>query len=132
MVVFEIRTTRRCQLVDITEEVVEVIEESGVEEGIAVIFSPHTTGGIVINEKADPSVVEDISTKLSKIIDPQDPDYRHSEGNSDSHIKSSVVGASESVIIQNRRPLLGTWQGIFFAEFDGPRPRKIFVKIIPG
>lgn len=132
MILFEIRTTKRCELIDITDRVTEAIRESGVESGIALIYSPHTTAGITINENADPSVVEDIAMKLSKIITPKDPDYRHTEGNSDSHIKSSVVGASESVIIQNGKPLLGTWQGIFFAEFDGPRPRKVFIKIIPG
>ncbi len=132
MVVLEVRTTKRCQLLEITDMVTGAIEESGVKNGIAVIYAPHTTAGIVINENADPSVEQDISMKLSKVVDERDPDYRHTEGNSDSHIKASIVGPSQSIIIQNGRPLLGTWQGIFLAEFDGPRPRKVFVKVIEG
>ncbi len=132
MKVLEIRTRKRCEFVDITKEVIETVEESGVKDGIVTIYSPHTTAGVTINEKADPSVVEDMATKLSKLIDPMDPDYRHTEGNSDSHIKTSIVGASETILVEKGRPLLGTWQGIFFAEFDGPRSRKVFVKVIPG
>ena len=131
MTCLSVQTRQRCEFVDITGEVANTVRESGVTDGIVLIYCPHTTAGITINENADPSVIRDITIKTSKIIDHSDPDYRHGEGNSDSHIKSSLVGASEMVIVENGRMVLGTWQGIFFAEFDGPRSRKVFVKIIP-
>jgi secondary thiamine-phosphate synthase enzyme len=118
--------------VDITDEVTEAVRESGVSDGILFVYCPHTTAGITINENADPSVPHDITMKTGKLIDRRDPDYRHGEGNSDGHIKSSLVGASEMVIIENGELVLGTWQGVFFAEFDGPRSRNVFLKIIPG
>lgn len=132
MIHLKIKTNKRCELVDITERVSQAVKSSGVTDGIALIYSPHTTAGITINENADPSVIYDISMKLSKLVSHDDIDYRHSEGNSDSHIKSSIIGASEVVIIEGGRPVLGRWQGIFFAEFDGPRSRDVFIKIIPG
>jgi secondary thiamine-phosphate synthase enzyme len=132
MLRINIRTHQRCELVDITHEVTNAIKENEVTDGILLIYCPHTTAGITINENADPSVPGDIKMKTSKLIEHRDPEYRHMEGNSDSHIKSSLIGASEIVIIKNRKPVLGTWQGIFFAEFDGPRSRNVFLKIIPG
>lgn len=130
MFFIDIRTDRRSQLVDITRQVEEAIMESGIRDGIALVYSPHTTAGITINENADPSVISDISNKLRKLIDENDPDYRHMEGNSDSHIKTSLVGSSEMVIIEDGRLVLGRWQGIFLAEFDGPRSRRVYVKVI--
>ena len=117
---------------DITDDVAKAVRKIRISDGILLIYCPHTTAGITINENADPSVLTDINLKTSKFIDHNDPDYRHGEGNSDSHIKSSFFGASETVIIERGKLVLGTWQGIFFAEFDGPRNREIFLKIIPG
>ncbi|MEE9165217.1 MAG: secondary thiamine-phosphate synthase enzyme YjbQ [Nitrospinota bacterium] len=132
MTTLKIRTQYRCEFVDITQAITKAVRGSGISDGILAIYCPHTTAGITINENADPSVLNDINLKTSKFIDHNDPDYRHGEGNSDSHIKSSFFGASETVIIERGKLVLGTWQGIFFAEFDGPRNREIFLKIIPG
>ena len=115
-------------LVDITSEVTEAIRESGVLEGICVVFCPHTTAAVTINENADPDVKTDFISGLDKAL-PDLPTFQHSEGNSDAHIKSSVVGASELIIVKAGKPLLGTWQGIYFCEFDGPRSRKFYVKV---
>ena len=124
-----VRTTSRVELVDITDKVEEVVSESKVESGVYMVYAPHTTAGITINENADPSVVRDIIQKLNKLI-PFDDNYSHGEGNSAAHIKSSIIGASGSIIIQDGSLKLGTWQGIYFCEFDGPRTRKVWVKII--
>jgi secondary thiamine-phosphate synthase enzyme len=123
-----VKTRRRNELIDITSEIRALIEESGVSEGICRIFVPHTTAAVTINEKADPAVAEDISRTLEKII-PAGWGYGHAEGNSDSHIKASLIGASETLIISGGRPLLGTWQAVFFCEFDGPRSRRCVVRI---
>jgi len=130
METFNVSTRSRSQLTDISSQVGEIIANSGVEEGIAVVYTPHTTAAITINENADPSVPGDISGKMDDVIEKGDPQYRHAEGNSDSHIKSSLFGCSEHLIIRNGRPVLGTWQGIFFCEFDGPRTRKVHVQVI--
>jgi secondary thiamine-phosphate synthase enzyme len=129
MKVLDLRTNARTQFVDITARVIEAVSLSGVSEGIAVVYCPHTTAGITINESADPSVVGDILEKLSQLA-PEHDGYRHAEGNSDAHIKASLVGSSATVIIHASKLVLGTWQGIFFCEFDGPRSRKFMVKII--
>jgi len=129
---FTIRTRRRNEFVDITDEVAACVRESGVHEGMAVVYCPHTTAGITINENADPDVTTDLEMKMAKIIGRSDPDYRHMEGNSDSHLKSTLTGASETIIISGGRLRLGTWQGIYFAEFDGPRTRSVYVKIMEG
>jgi secondary thiamine-phosphate synthase enzyme len=115
--------------VDITSEIQQVIDEAGIKNGICCLYVPHTTAGITINEGADPSVVSDIQRTLSKLI-PNNLNYSHMEGNSDAHIKSTVVGASKTVIIDDGKLLLGTWQSIFFCEFDGPRHRRVLVKLI--
>lgn len=125
---FTVSTKSRNQLIDITSEVTGVIRESGVSDGACIVFTPHTTAGITINENADPSVKSDISMKLSDVID-QDSRFRHMEGNSDSHIKSSLIGCSEYIIVEGGRPVLGTWQGIMFCEFDGPRSRRVHVQV---
>lgn len=126
---FTVKTAKREQLVDITAEVMEIISKSRVNSGICVLYVPHTTAAITINENADPSVRVDIEETLSKLV-PYGKGYRHLEGNADSHIKSTLVAPSITLIIENGRPVLGTWQGIFFCEFDGPRTRKVHVKII--
>ncbi len=124
-----IKTSQRNEFIDITERIMDAVYNSEVNSGIAVVYTPHTTAGITINENADPSVRKDIVEFLSKKI-PYHGDYRHLEGNADAHIKSSLVGCSEIVIIENGKILLGTWQGIFFCEFDGPRRREVWIKII--
>lgn len=127
-----VRTTTRCEFRDITDEVAEAVRASGVADGVAVVYCPHTTAGITINENADPSVVSDFTKKTSALIERDYAGFTHSEGNSDAHIKSSLVGASETVIISGGRLELGTWQGIYFAEFDGPRTRSVLVKVMAG
>ena len=124
-----IKTRTRTEFVDITSEIQQVIDEAGIKNGICCLYIPHTTAGITINEGADPSVVSDIQRTLSKLI-PNNLNYSHMEGNSDAHIKSTVVGASKTVIIDDGKLLLGTWQSIFFCEFDGPRHRRVLVKLI--
>ncbi|MEJ2715595.1 MAG: secondary thiamine-phosphate synthase enzyme YjbQ [Deltaproteobacteria bacterium] len=120
METLQVRSQSRIQFLDITAQVRDVITGSGVREGMAVVYVPHTTAGVTINEAADPSVVQDITAQLSQLV-PYKASYKHAEGNSDAHIKSSLVGSSVHLIVSNGVPLLGTWQGIFFCEFDGPR-----------
>jgi len=122
-------STPRKDFYDITAQVRESVSKSGVSDGIAVVYCPHTTAGITINENADPDVVFDLLLGLEKAF-PDRPEFRHSEGNSTAHLKASTVGASETVIINNGRLVLGTWQSIYFCEFDPPRNRKFYVKIV--
>jgi secondary thiamine-phosphate synthase enzyme len=123
-----VKTNRRNELIDITADVEAAVANSGIGTGTVVVFCPHTTAGITINENADPDVVHDMLRTLDRLI-PQDPTYRHAEGNSDAHVKCSLVGASETVLIQNGKMKLGTWQGLYFCEFDGPRRRQVHVHI---
>jgi len=123
-----IPTRNQTEFVDITSEIQAVVSQSGVKEGICHIFVPHTTAGITINEGADPSVKRDILSQLNKII-PFQSNYQHREGNSPAHIKASLVGSSQTAFIEQGRLVLGTWQSIYFCEFDGPRQRQIIVKI---
>ena len=116
-------------MIDITDMVQKQIKESGVSDGICVCYVPHTTAGITINEGADPAVCQDIIDKLSELV-PRKYGYKHLEGNADSHIKATIVGSSVTVIIDKGRLILGTWQRIFFCEFDGPRTRRVYIKII--
>lgn len=125
----QVKTRARQQFVDITGLVADVVRRSGLQEGLATIFVPHTTAGITINEAADPSVVSDIQQQLGRLV-PCSSQYQHREGNSDAHIKSSVVGSSVHLIVSNGSLVLGTWQGIFFCEFDGPRTRKVFIQLM--
>ncbi len=127
----EIKTNRRMEMVDVTGTVREIVRKAGIRNGICVLYVPHTTAAITINENADPSVRRDISRTLAKLV-PAGAGYEHLEGNADSHIKATMVGPSETLIITNGDILLGTWQGIFFCEFDGPRRRKMFIKIVEG
>ena len=126
-----VRTRSRTELVDITGPLVRLLRESMVTDGLMVIFVPHTTAAVTINENADPSVQQDILTDLNRLIPLKGP-YRHTEGNSDAHIKSTLLGASQTIFIQEGKLALGTWQGVYFCEFDGPRSRKVWVKIIPA
>ena len=129
METFSVSTNQRTELVDISGKVKNAISDSGINEGFAVIYTPHTTAAITINENADPSVKSDIKLKIDDVID-NDPRFRHAEENSDSHIKSSLFDCSEHIIVDGGRPVLGTWQGIFFCEFDGPRSRKVHVQVV--
>jgi secondary thiamine-phosphate synthase enzyme len=132
--VYEIslKTTGRNQFIDITNQVESIVLQSGVKNGICVIYAPHTTAAITINENADPTVRKDIISSLDKIVPWREPFYEHAEGNSAAHIKSSLIGCSQTVIVQAGKLLLGTWQGIYFCEFDGPRTRRVLVKVIEG
>lgn len=126
-----IQTTKPQQFINITNKVADEVKKSNVRDGIAVVYVPHTTAGVTINESADPDVVKDMISALDKTY-PVHGDYLHFEGNSHAHIKASLMGSSCTVIIQDGKLLLGTWQGIYFCEFDGPRNRKFYVKIIEG
>jgi len=127
--IFSVKTSGRTELVDITTKIAKLVKESGISEGLCMLYVPHTTAAVTINESADPSVKGDILMVLNQII-PWDADYKHMEGNSPAHVKSTLVGASELVAIENSALVLGTWQGLFFCEFDGPRTRKVHVRII--
>jgi secondary thiamine-phosphate synthase enzyme len=128
---FSVKTSASVQLINIDGQVNEIIRESGVSEGICVVFVPHTTAGVTINENADPDVVRDMVMEINKVI-PLSDSYRHSEGNSAAHIKSSLVGPSITILIENGRPVFGTWQSLYFCEFDGPRQRTCYVKVMAG
>ena len=128
---FPVRTSSHTQMVDITDQVQKIVTDSGVKEGICVIFVPHTTAAVTINENADPDVQTDFMKEISKIV-PWEDGYRHMEGNSAAHLKSSMMGFSETVIIEQGRLLLGTWQGVYFLEYDGARNRRVYVKILEG
>jgi len=125
----QVRTARRTELVDITDKIQQVVSKSKVKDGICFISVPHTTAGITINENADPSVKQDILNLLNKLV-PEGRGYTHAEGNADSHIKSSILGNCLHMFIEDGQLCLGTWQGIFFAEGDGPRSREVWIKII--
>ena len=127
--IHKVKTRSQTELIDITSEIQELVRISGIDNGICMLFVPHTTAAVTINESADPSVKADILMVLNTVI-PWKAEYRHLEGNSPAHVKSSIIGPSELLAIENGRLVLGTWQGIFFCEFDGPRTRKIHVKFI--
>ena len=126
---FQISTHKRCEMIDITDKIQSFIAKGGIKDGQVLVFCPHTTAAITINENADPSVVDDILLTLEELIPQHRRGYRHSEGNSDAHVKSSLVGTSETLIVKNGSLVLGTWQGIYFCEFDGPRTRQVQVQI---
>lgn len=126
---FEVKTNKQAEFINITKKINECIFKSDIIEGICVVFVPHTTAGITTNENADPDVVKDMIFEINKIV-PFDDKYKHIEGNSAAHIKSSFMGVSQTYIIENRSVKLGTWQGIYLTEFDGPRNRKVYVKIM--
>lgn len=124
-------TTAREGFTNVTAEVARAIAKSGVDEGLCVVYCPHTTAGITINENADPDVVRDMLLGLDRAF-PDRAEFRHAEGNSSAHLKASCVGSSATVIVHDGRPVLGTWQGIWFCEFDGPRERRCVVKVVEG
>jgi secondary thiamine-phosphate synthase enzyme len=126
-----VETHSRVEMIDITESVQKAVREEKIEKGICLVYTPHTTAAITINENADPDVPRDIIAALDRAV-PLSANYRHAEGNSAAHVKSSLVGASELVVIENGRLVLGTWQSVFFCEFDGPRTRKFLVSFIAG
>ncbi len=126
---FSVTTRSRTELVDITCEVTNIVRASGIDEGICVVYIPHTTAAVTINENADPSVTADIIHSLDKIIPWNDPAYTHMEGNSAAHVKSSFLGCSASVIVKEGKLLLGVWQGVYFCAFDGPRERKVYARV---
>jgi secondary thiamine-phosphate synthase enzyme len=128
---FGVRTRSRTSFTDITRAVEKAVAELGVTNGAVLVYVPHTTAAVTINESADPDVVRDIEAKLSELVPPDDR-YRHTEGNADAHIKSSVIGCSETVLVKDGQLVLGTWQGVFFCEFDGPRSRRVIVGSVSG
>jgi secondary thiamine-phosphate synthase enzyme len=129
--ILTVKTRSRTELIDITSDVSQLVRKSGIEAGLCLLYVPHTTAAVTINESADPSVKSDIMMILNQIV-PWEAKYRHMEGNSPAHVKSTMVGASELVAVENGSLVLGTWQGIFFCEFDGPRTRKIHVRLLKG
>ena len=126
-----IETSQRLEFVDITSQIEDIVKKSKITDGLVCLFVPHTTAALTLNENADPSVKSDMRYKLNSLI-PKNDNYAHSEGNSDSHLKSSLFGPDLTLIISDSRPVLGTWQGVYFCEFDGPRNRNIYIKIIKG
>jgi secondary thiamine-phosphate synthase enzyme len=124
-------SAQRKDFYNVTPQVREAISKSGVKDGIAVVYCPHTTAGVTINENADPDVTRDVGLGLDKAF-PDRAEFRHAEGNSAAHLKATAVGSSAAIIIENGKPLLGTWQGVYFCEFDPPRSRKYYVKVISG
>jgi len=127
--ILSVKTREVTELIDVTSDINELIQKSGIDQGLCMLYVPHTTAAVTINESADPSVKTDILMILNKLI-PFEANYRHLEGNSAAHIKSTLVGSSALIAIENRRLALGTWQGVFFCEFDGPRSRKLHVRIL--
>ncbi len=125
----KIKTNQKEELLDITPIIKDAVKSSGIDNGFCIVYVPHTTAGVTINENADPSVKEDMIRTLRKIV-PDSLKYTHAEGNSPAHIKASLIGSSVEILIEKRTPVLGTWQGIFFCEFDGPRQRHIYIKVL--
>lgn len=127
---FHLRTKERSQMIDITEQVHSILRQAGALEGLVIVYCPHTTAGITINEGADPDVARDILQHLNELFPWDHPQYRHGEGNSAAHLKASMIGTSQSIPFVEGNMVLGTWQSIFFCEFDGPRQRTFFVKVV--
>ena len=124
-----IKTGKRIELIDLTDKVQAIVSKSGIKEGICVVYSPHTTAAVIITENADPSVQKDVLAKLNKLAPVNASEYTHLEGNSDSHIKSAIIGNSRTIIVKDGKLLLGVWEGCMFAEFDGPRNRNLIISI---
>ena len=128
--ILTVKSESKTELIDVTSEVQKLVQEAGLTDGVCMLYVPHTTAGVTINESADPSVKADIMMVLNKIV-PWEAGYRHSEGNSPAHVKSTLIGASELVAVEDGKLVLGTWQGVFFCEFDGPRNRKLHLRFLP-
>lgn len=131
MIEIAVKSGKRCELIDITSLVREAVAKSGVKEGLCTVYCPHTTAAITINENADPDVKRDITEALKRLV-PENAGYSHAEGNSDAHIKAALMGNSRTVLVQNGKLLLGQWEGVMLLEADGPRQRKLLIKIIKG
>ncbi|GAC1621520.1 MAG: secondary thiamine-phosphate synthase enzyme YjbQ [Candidatus Acidiferrum sp.] len=129
MQVLRVKTSRRTHLVDVTEEVQSLVSASQISEGICYVYVPHTTAAVMINEHADPDVAADMEDAFDRLVPKKGP-YRHAEGNSDAHIKGTLTGTSQMIFVEGGKLALGRWQGIFFCEFDGPRDRKLYVKVV--
>lgn len=127
---FTVKTAHRDQMIEVTREVRRIVDESRVQNGQVIVYIPHTTAGVTINENADPDVVHDFLKQLDEMVPWRQPFYRHGEGNSASHVKASMMGSSATVLIEDGRMVLGTWQGIWFCEFDGPRTRNVHVQVV--
>ena len=125
-----VKTSRRSEIVDVTDALRRIVQRNNVTEGMAIVYIPHTTAAVTINENYDPDVKHDVLAKLDELIPRQESYYRHGEGNSDSHVKTSLVGNSATVLIERDDLVLGRWQGIYFCEFDGPREREMYVKLV--
>ncbi|NIK66738.1 secondary thiamine-phosphate synthase enzyme YjbQ [Paenibacillus sp. BK720] len=132
MITETLQTSRRDEMIDITRKVASIVAREGIQDGLAVVYCPHTTAGIAIQENADPDVKHDILMRLDEVYPWEHPKYRHAEGNTASHLKALTTGTSQTVIINGGKLVLGTWQGIYFCEFDGPRTRHFHVKLIEG
>ncbi len=132
MITNDIQTHSDSEFVNITREVQEAVSESGIRSGVATVYVSHTTAAITINENADPDVRHDMEYLLNRLIPWRDPDYKHGEGNTAAHVKASLLGSSVQVIVENGNLQMGTWQGIYFCEFDGPRARKFRVQVLGG
>ncbi len=126
---FRISSRKRNEMIEITSQVGSIVSQSGITTGDVIVYCPHTTAGIIINENADPSVPHDILLTLEELVPHYRPGYRHSEGNSDAHCKSALVGCSKQILVSGKSLNLGTWQGVFFCEFDGPRNRRVSVQV---
>ena len=129
LIKLSVSTTQHTQMLDITDRIRKAVEDSGIRDGICTVFIPHTTAAVTINENADPDVVRDFTTEINKLV-PWEDGYRHMEGNSAAHLKASMIGFSQQIIIDGGRLLLGTWQGVWFCEYDGPRRRSVYVKLM--
>lgn len=128
---FELKTAKPTEMIEISSSIQELLKKYGPVDGVCYIYVPHTTAGVTINENADPAVQHDILLVLNNIIRPDEP-YRHAEGNSPAHVKATLTGSSATVLVENGRLILGTWQGIYFCEYDGPRRRRVKVKFLKG
>ncbi len=131
MHILKLQTTQRNQVLDLTSKLQDLLTQLGFQDGLAVAHCPHTTAGLSVNENADPDVKSDMLGHLSKLV-PRSPEFRHGEDNADSHIKATLVGLSQTFLVEKGRLLLGTWQGLYFMEFDGPRHREVWVKFLKG
>ncbi len=127
---FSVRTQKRNEFVEVTDQVQRAVRQSGISQGLCIVYCPHTTAAITVNENADPDVVHDMLLYLDRAVPHQQPGFRHGEGNSDSHIKSSLVGCSETLLVEGGGLVLGRWQGVYFCEFDGPRTRTVHVQVV--